>query len=317
MKRHMKPWGCTFVTCHKRFGSKNDWKRHENSQHFHLETWRCDVEKEESDGGAAVACAKVCYRRQTFQEHLSQKHQLLSDIDVKTKLETCRMGRNCQARFWCGFCTKLIDLSKKGLDAWNERFDHIDDHFSGKNGHQEQDIQDWIPLNSNEQQGDVEDLSLDKASPADSESSSSGSSSENSSPAVGSSAGETRLEGSLSRKRASSSDDDGIRAPKRTKTVIFCVSIFALTSTFPNLTQNPSANVQCNITLGSKRIAAIAAINITFARIAPIARKRSRRKIDVSISSLWCMTLRLSWFPFQQWLLIIYSFLGLHVDAEG
>ena len=121
MKRHERPYGCTFLTCNKIFGSKNDWKRHENSQHFHLETWRCDEERLE--GGT---CAKVCYRRQTFQEHLVKAHQMSSESDaIKAKLNSCRIGRNCQSRFWCGFCNHLVDLKKRGVDAWTERFDHM------------------------------------------------------------------------------------------------------------------------------------------------------------------------------------------------
>jgi len=152
MKRHERPYGCTFLTCNKIFGSKNDWKRHENSQHFHLETWRCDEERPE--GGA---CAKVCYRRQTFGDHLVKAHQI-SDNDalLKAKLDTCRIGRNCQARFWCGFCNKLVELKKKGVEAWTERFDHIDDHFMGRHGLPKQSIQDWVPMDSDRPKGEVE-----------------------------------------------------------------------------------------------------------------------------------------------------------------
>ncbi|KAL5322018.1 hypothetical protein ACEPPN_009986 [Leptodophora sp. 'Broadleaf-Isolate-01'] len=150
MKRHERPYGCTFIACNKDFGSKNDWKRHENSQHFHLETWRCDEERPE--GGA---CAKACYRRQTFQEHLKKEHSITEPELVKKKIDACRIGRNCQARFWCGFCKELVDLKKKGLEAWTERFDHIDDHFMGRAPFPKQSIQDWIPVDSDKPKGDV------------------------------------------------------------------------------------------------------------------------------------------------------------------
>ncbi|CAD6444423.1 5937cd55-9aab-4e35-9a5a-ab4f32212113 [Sclerotinia trifoliorum] len=150
MKRHERPYGCTFLTCNKTFGSKNDWKRHENSQHFQLESWRCDKEKPE--GGA---CAKVSYRRQTFQDHLKKEHGMLDQDAVRIKVEACRIGRNCQSRFWCGFCESLIDLQRKGLHAWTERFDHIDDHFMGRRGTQKQGIQDWIPVDGDKPKGDV------------------------------------------------------------------------------------------------------------------------------------------------------------------
>jgi hypothetical protein len=152
MKRHSRPYGCTFPACNnKTFGSKNDWKRHENSQHIHLETWRCDEEKPE--GGV---CAKVCYRKQSFTDHLQKDHLMSDNNAVATKAKTCHIGRNCQARFWCGFCVKPIDLKKKSVDAWAERFDHIDNHFMGRHGLTQQSIQDWVPADSSERpKGDV------------------------------------------------------------------------------------------------------------------------------------------------------------------
>lgn len=152
MKRHSRPYGCTFSACkNKTFGSKNDWKRHENSQHFHLESWRCDEKK--SDGGV---CAKVCYRKQTFTDHLQRDHSISNgNGDLAAKLHSCHIGRNCQARFWCGFCVKLIDLKKKSVDAWAERFDHIDDHFMGRHGLTAQSIQEWVPVDGDRPKQDI------------------------------------------------------------------------------------------------------------------------------------------------------------------
>ena len=225
MKRHSRPYGCTFLTCSKTFGSKNDWKRHENSQHFHLETWRCDEEKIE--GGA---CAKVCYRRQSFQEHLKKDHDISDPEALKTKVDACRIGRNCQARFWCGFCTKLIDLTKKGVEAWTERFDHIDDHFMGRHGLTKQGIQDWIPVNSDKPKGDVEsplDLSPGKDSQdSPSDRSSSGSPNGNSPEASGATGGSpahvTNVDETHEdvRKRSRSSSDDDSRPAKHPRTVV-------------------------------------------------------------------------------------------------
>lgn len=220
MKRHSRPYGCTFLTCSKTFGSKNDWKRHENSQHFHLETWRCDAEKVE--GGF---CAKVCYRRQSFQEHLKKDHDISDPEILKNKVETCRIGRNCQARFWCGFCTKLIDLTKKGVEAWTERFDHIDDHFMGRHGLAKQGIQDWIPVDSDKPRGDALDLSSGKDSQdSPSDRSTSGSPNGNSPEASGATGGSSAqainvdepLENSRKRSRSSSGDDS--RPTKQAKT---------------------------------------------------------------------------------------------------
>jgi hypothetical protein len=232
MKRHSRPYGCTFVTCKKTFGSKNDWKRHENSQHFHLETWRCDEERPE--GGA---CAKVCYRKQTFQDHLKKEHGKSDAQYINLKTEICHMGRNCQARFWCGFCKGLIELKKRGLEAWAERFDHIDDHFMGRKGFTAQRILDWIPVDSNEPQGEKECLNPVQASSGkmrenSSDSSSFESSSEGTPKAIGSSstlgAIDKARHGHAKRKRPNSDRE----SPKPTKiaknakkqdTVVFCV----------------------------------------------------------------------------------------------
>ncbi|KAI9649449.1 hypothetical protein NHQ30_002025 [Ciborinia camelliae] len=222
MKRHERPYGCTFVGCNKIFGSKNDWKRHENSQHFQLETWRCDKEKPE--GGA---CAKVSYRRQTFQDHLRKDHGMIDQDAVKINIEACRIGRNCQARFWCGFCNKLVDLKKKGLDAWTERFDHIDDHFMGRRGLPKQGIQDWIPVDSNKPKGDISSpFSGPKDGNEETSTDSTNDSGRSSPESVASFEASSALVGpkpTLSKKRERSDDESG-RPTKYTKTteIVYC-----------------------------------------------------------------------------------------------
>ncbi|PVH76247.1 hypothetical protein DL98DRAFT_518127 [Cadophora sp. DSE1049] len=136
VKRHERPYGCTFAACTKTFGSKNDWKRHENSQHFHLETWRCNE----------PFCGKLYYRRQTFYNHVSTDHDVKNIEGIELRHEASRIGRNCQKRFWCGFCRGLVDLRRKGLDGWTERYDHIDDHFMGRNGRVKRRIETWMPV---------------------------------------------------------------------------------------------------------------------------------------------------------------------------
>jgi hypothetical protein len=140
LKRHSKPYGCTFQNCSKRFGSKNDWKRHENSQHFLHEAWRCDMKRE--NGRSSEVCGKLSHRRENFKEHLSKAHSLQGE-QLEVKLEHCRVGRNCEARFWCGFCERIIEIERKGLGAFTERFNHIDDHFSGREGLPRKEIDDW------------------------------------------------------------------------------------------------------------------------------------------------------------------------------
>lgn len=136
MKRHERPYGCTFPKCHKTFGSKADWKRHENSQHFHLQCWRCT--QRDTTG---LECARLFYRQEMYVQHLSKDHKIENRKDIDTFIRKNRIGRNGQSQFWCGFCKMIIPLKQQGLEAWNERFNHIDtEHF--KNGER---IGDWLP----------------------------------------------------------------------------------------------------------------------------------------------------------------------------
>ncbi|KAI1107125.1 hypothetical protein F4804DRAFT_242093 [Jackrogersella minutella] len=139
-KRHLKPYGCTFQDCNKKFGSKNDWKRHENSQHYMLEFWRCD---EKQIDESSEPCGKVLDRRELFKQHLGTCHHIKDPALLDTKLEKCRVGRNCEVRFWCGFCQEIIEVRKKGKEAWAERFNHIDDHYHGRNNQAKKEISDW------------------------------------------------------------------------------------------------------------------------------------------------------------------------------
>jgi hypothetical protein len=142
MKRHTRPYGCTFANCNKRFGSRNDWKRHENSQHFLAEMWRCSLEL--ANGSK---CGHLSHEEQHFAKHLESEH------DIKGKSEEsnnqCRnmhLGREGHHRFWCGFCDRLIEQGG-GIQAgaWNVRFKHIGDHFDKDNFK----IDDWIDIEKN------------------------------------------------------------------------------------------------------------------------------------------------------------------------
>ncbi|EGC44605.1 C2H2 zinc finger domain-containing protein [Histoplasma capsulatum var. duboisii H88] len=160
-KRHSRPYGCTHPRCFKSFGSKNDWKRHENTQHFQLRCWRCPVKHTTRNNVASrdetlmerpdredfppaiplrrTDCARLFDRKDKFYQHLRSEH-LLDDQQTKQTARHNEIGRNGQFQFWCGFCCKLIQLRKEGMDAWDERFDHIDnEHFKKK-----QNIGAWV-----------------------------------------------------------------------------------------------------------------------------------------------------------------------------
>ncbi|EAW15108.1 putative C2H2 finger domain protein [Aspergillus clavatus NRRL 1] len=135
-KRHERPYGCTFKRCDKTFGSKADWKRHENSQHYHLQSWRCTLQ-DPMQGD--LPCARLFYRSEIYMQHL-QKYHHVDDEEVQNAMYKNRIDLNGQSRFWCGFCKEIIPLRSQGLAAWNERFNHIDvQHF--RRGER---IGDWL-----------------------------------------------------------------------------------------------------------------------------------------------------------------------------
>ncbi|KAF2109428.1 hypothetical protein BDV96DRAFT_604761 [Lophiotrema nucula] len=150
MKRHTKPYGCTYPKCHKRFGAKSDWKRHENSQHFQLESFRCGLD---ATPGVNGVCAELFHRPEGFKEHLTTEHNFNVDdtepLDEEVKKR--RIGKNGQGQFYCGFCFDIITLKKKRNEAWDERFDHIDTHFSKE----EKCIEDWICVEAKKSKGAV------------------------------------------------------------------------------------------------------------------------------------------------------------------
>lgn len=135
MKRHSRPYACTFRGCGKLFGSKNDWKRHENSQHFQLELWKCGVIPAKSSS----LCGKLSFRRESHTTHLRNVHNITDKNEIAIKTKQAHIGRNNFKTFWCGFCPsipgqdsprgRVVPLNKKGLDGWDERFDHLDRHF--------------------------------------------------------------------------------------------------------------------------------------------------------------------------------------------
>jgi hypothetical protein len=57
---------------------------------------------------------------------------------------------------------KLVELKKKGLEAWTERFDHVDGHFMGRHGLARQSIGEWVAVNAktskNDDCGDLSDV---------------------------------------------------------------------------------------------------------------------------------------------------------------
>jgi hypothetical protein len=153
MKRHTKPYGCTYPKCHKRFGAKSDWKRHENSQHFQLESFRCCLPLP-LPSSSQPHCTGFFQRPELFRSHLIKDHKLADSSIVDDTIKKRRIGKNGQVQFWCGFCGdagEIVRLREKRNAAWDERFDHIDTHFSKE----KKPIEEWFCVEAGKRKGDV------------------------------------------------------------------------------------------------------------------------------------------------------------------
>ncbi|KKZ66957.1 hypothetical protein EMCG_07349 [[Emmonsia] crescens] len=136
-------YGCAFGKCTEIFRSKDEWKRHENENHFQLEAWRCSVRNAENH-----ECARLFYNRSGYAEHLRDEHNF--EETIRKTLDENTIGRNGQYQYWCGFCRVLLRLQTKGSDAWDERYDHIGDHIENQ-----WNYYDWLLEEGHRTKGDI------------------------------------------------------------------------------------------------------------------------------------------------------------------
>ncbi|RMX77456.1 hypothetical protein D0869_09876 [Hortaea werneckii] len=156
-KRHSRPYGCTFADCWKRFGSRNDWKRHENSQHFLIDQWRCDMIIENNHKCGSLFQSEDAMRKHLLAQHTralqqeaSRKGNPLQRL-VTLKAEHMHIGREAHHYYWCGFCDRLVAPVKDASNAWEDRFRHVGDHYDKENKH----VDDWICVQANRRKGDI------------------------------------------------------------------------------------------------------------------------------------------------------------------
>ncbi len=151
MKRHSRRYGCTFPNCYKRFGSRYDWNRHENSQHRLNEMWRCGIKLDEG-----CDCGTLCSSKDAFTTHLQRKHDLKPG---STEMDRCtkgfHLGEEGYDHFWCGFCNGLIKpdegVQHDGIrpSAYVTRSLHIGEHFDKNKWH----IEKWYCIEHKKPKG--------------------------------------------------------------------------------------------------------------------------------------------------------------------
>lgn len=239
LKRHTKPYGCTYPKCHKRFGAKSDWKRHENSQHFQMESFRC----QRTDPTQGSPCGWLFQRVELFKQHLVNEHKVGNDSDMSGETKACLIGKNYQRQFWCGFCQKIVGLKERRNAAWDERFDHIDAHFNKE----KRGIEQWLCVETRKTKGEsLEEMDRTKFDDDEGDEDGEGEP-DDSPPPMADGSGEAPhrpydadsrppsippsmdITEDVSRKRQYPVDDFTAPTPKRRRTDVnrYCVSIFA------------------------------------------------------------------------------------------
>jgi hypothetical protein len=89
-----------------------------------------------------------------FKEHLTKDHDIAATDRIEDTVRKRRIGKNGQGQFWCGFCGKageIVKLKERRNAAWDERFDHIDRHFSKE----KRGIEDWVCVEAGKRKGEV------------------------------------------------------------------------------------------------------------------------------------------------------------------
>ncbi|KAI5370947.1 Putative Zinc finger C2H2-type [Septoria linicola] len=161
MKRHTRPYGCTFPACNKTFGSRNDWKRHESSQHPLPEQWKCCRAKH------SPTSSETCQLRpwknvELLKQHLrSNEHGMKDPRAIQQECNNGRMGKQGLEGWWCGFCNRIIRPTPQQRQqhassdpipgAREQRLQHIGDHFDKDF----KEIGDWVCAEENKKKRDI------------------------------------------------------------------------------------------------------------------------------------------------------------------
>ncbi|SMR42681.1 unnamed protein product [Zymoseptoria tritici ST99CH_3D1] len=126
LKRHTKPYGCTFPRCSQKSGSRGDWKRHENSNHYMATMWRCGRRKM----NGSVCVRRPFQREESLRDHLrGLEHGMEDEVEVERAVEEGKLGEEGKGQFWCGFCCAVVMQREGEESAWAARLRHVGDHF--------------------------------------------------------------------------------------------------------------------------------------------------------------------------------------------
>lgn len=136
--RHTRPFHCTDPRCFLSFGSKNDWLRHEDAVHRLPDSYLCT--RPRSDGSKA-ACNTYFDMQWLFHQHLAGPKHYVPDAEIGAVMDDMRLGKDGEARFWCGHCRAVVVNDELGEKAWRTRCKHVGEHV---NEAQKCRSQDWV-----------------------------------------------------------------------------------------------------------------------------------------------------------------------------
>jgi hypothetical protein len=162
VRRHTKPYFCTFHDCSKQLGSRDDWRRHESTRHFLRSRWLC---RHLLPDGVSSCGHHVFLDPQQLRIHLQGVHAI-HDIDTLSQLQhKYHLGREGNYSFWCGFCSGVIqqdDGFEGMLRPWEARCSHIASHFDK----QHRTIDDWVDVDTGVPRRDSRDRSSETHEPS-------------------------------------------------------------------------------------------------------------------------------------------------------
>lgn len=154
--RRAKVFICSFKRygCDSTFGSKNEWKRHINSQHIKKSFWRCDLGNcNVSQQQRHPRVPNDFNRKDLFMQHVRRMHapwgraaapssrkkdQFEKQIILVTNRCHVRL-RNPPPKSRCGFCSSTFT-------NWEMRLEHVGRHYEqGAPGEEAEDpdLRDW------------------------------------------------------------------------------------------------------------------------------------------------------------------------------
>ena len=181
LSTHTRPFVCTFQRygCNATVGSKNEWKRHINVQHLHLETWRCDLDgcalptaavngasgQEKHKTGASPSAASPSMGKKTnpsevqphdfdrkdlFTQHIKRMHapppsashaeKVAFDAGIPAIQERCHLQlRSPPPRSRCLYCA---DKKFEGAGSWTDRLEHVGKHLEKNDVKREDERED-------------------------------------------------------------------------------------------------------------------------------------------------------------------------------